>query len=199
LSGAAPQTRRPPARRLFFALWPDEEQRAALAHATRKAARASGGRPVPPESLHATLAFFGSVAAERVPELRALAGSAGAHLAPPEPWLALSFESIAHWPRAQVLCALAAEEAPGGEAVRALAHTLAVAGRAAGFTPDLKPFRAHVTVARKVLRAPAAQTMRPVRWCFDSFALIESRTDPEGAVYSVVQSYPLVEIQKVRT
>src|SRR5205807_403857 len=67
-----PETREP-TRRLFFALWPDAGQRAALVHATRKAVRSSGGRPVPEESLHVTLAFLGSVPERRVAELQAIA------------------------------------------------------------------------------------------------------------------------------
>jgi 2'-5' RNA ligase len=30
-----------------------------------------------------------------------------------------------------------------------------------------------------------------VEWRFAEFALVESRTDPEGPVYAVLQSYPL--------
>jgi RNA 2',3'-cyclic 3'-phosphodiesterase len=188
-------------RRLFFALWPDDAQRAALAHAVRKAVRACGGRPVPAESLHVTLAFLGSVPESRVAELRALAGAVAAHLPPPASPLALALARIEYSARAQMLWVIAGEAAqpaavPG---VQALAGALKEATAAAGFSPDLKPFRAHVTVARKVARAPAAQPMREVEWRFDGFALIESRTDPAGAVYSMVESYPLFGAEKVRT
>lgn len=62
---------------------------------------------------------------------------------------------------------------------------------ASGFASYLKPFRAHVTVARKVLRAGAAGEMHPVLWRFSTLALIESRTLPAGALYSVIESYGL--------
>ena len=67
---------------------------------------------------------------------------------------------------------------------------------AAGFSPDLKPFRTHVTVARKVAHAPSTLAVQPVLWRFDAFALIESRTDPGGPVYSVIESYLLVKAEK---
>jgi len=178
-----------PARRLFFAVWPAAEERAALARATHAAAAASGGRPVPAASLHATLAFLGSVPVARLPELAAIArGVAGefAAAARPPP---LSFEALAHWARAQVLVVLAREE-PRAQALAARLKDLTAA---AGFRPDLKLFHAHVTVARKVRHASAAAPrLRPVAWRCDSFALIDSRTAAAAPVYSVVESYPLV-------
>jgi 2'-5' RNA ligase len=78
----------------------------------------------------------------------------------------------------------------------ALAARLKDATLAAGFSPDLKLFHAHVTVARKVRRAPMPQPMRAVRWELASFALVDSRTLTEGPVYSVVASYPLVNAEK---
>jgi 2'-5' RNA ligase len=33
--------------------------------------------------------------------------------------------------------------------------------------------------------------MEPVEWRFTAFALVESKTDPEGPVYTVLQSFPL--------
>ncbi|TLY58920.1 MAG: hypothetical protein E6K48_12770 [Gammaproteobacteria bacterium] len=156
-----PETREP-TRRLFFALWPDAGQRAALVHATRKAVRSSGGRPVPEESLHVTLAFLGSVPERRVAELQAIARRvAEAPEAGGAPML-VSFDRLVHWAKPRILCALNAE----GSA-------------------------AHVTVARKVAHAPAAQPLSPVQWTFDGFALIESRTEPTGPVYSVIESYLL--------
>ena len=197
--GPLPQAREP-TRRLFFALWPDAGQRAALAHATRKAVRSSGGRPVPEESLHVTLAFLGSVPERRVAELQAIARRIAE--APEAAPLLVSFDRLVHWAKPRILCALdalpsAGTEAAGAPRVGALAGAPALAESlkgettARGFSPDLKPFHAHVTVARKVARAPAAQPLSPVQWTFDGFALIESRTEPTGPVYSVIESYLL--------
>jgi 2'-5' RNA ligase len=64
------------------------------------------------------------------------------------------------------------------------------------FAPDLKPFRPHVTVVRKVLRAGPLERIDPGVWGFTEIALIESRTRPEGALYSVVESYSLCGADK---
>jgi len=40
--------------------------------------------------------------------------------------------------------------------------------------------------------------LRPVVWRFDAYALIDSRTEPSGPVYSIVDSYPLVGADKAR-
>jgi len=191
---------------LFFALWPDAGQRAALVHATRKAVRSSGGRPVPEESLHVTLAFLGSVPERRVAELEAIARRIAE--APEAAPLLVSFDRLVHWAKPRILCALdalpsAGTEAAGAPRVGALAGAPALAlaeslkgeTTARGFSPDLKPFHAHVTVARKVARAPAAQPLSPVQWTFDGFALIESRTEPTGPVYSVIESYLLAKTE----
>ncbi|HXO16248.1 MAG TPA: RNA 2',3'-cyclic phosphodiesterase [Steroidobacteraceae bacterium] len=192
---------REPTRRLFFALWPDAEQRGALHSATRKSVKSCGGRPVPVQSLHVTLAFLGSVPEGRVPELDRIARRvADAFPARAQPLL-LTFDRLTHWARPQILCALGTEE-PAADAdaasAPALSATLKNETAAAGFSPDLKPFRAHVTVARKVAHAPSALALQPVLWRFEAFALIESRTDPAGPVYSVIESYLLVKAEKAR-
>jgi 2'-5' RNA ligase len=203
---------REPTRRLFFALWPDEEQRAVLAHATRKAVRSSGGRPVPEQSLHVTLAFMGSVPEARLAGLQAIARriaqpAAAQAAAPQEAPILVSFDRLLHWARPRILCVLASEapvDPRGGgppratelTAATALAESLKRETSAAGFTPDLKPFHAHVTVARKVAHARPAEPLPPIEWRFDTFALVESRTDPGGPVYSVIESYLLVKAEK---
>jgi 2'-5' RNA ligase len=178
-----------PARRLFFALWPDAAARAALAAAARPAVAAAGGRGIPESNLHATLAFLGSVPERRLGELREIGARVASGGLPRAPPLQLHFDEVAHWARAQILVALSAAESP---AAHALADQLKSATRAAGFSPDLKPFQAHVTLARKVSRAAAAPLAHRVSWSFAGFALIESRTDARGAAYSVVESFLLV-------
>jgi len=191
-----------PARRLFFALWPDGQQRASLARATARIARRCGGRPVPEANLHVTLAFLGSVPEPRLKELSAIARRTAAIFPRDGVPLTVSLEALAHWAKPQVLTVLEREEetrvAPAF-GVEELARILTSETAAAGFSPDLKPFRAHVTVARKVARVPRASAMRKVHWHFDAFALVESRTLAAGPVYSVVESYALGDAEKVRT
>ena len=183
-----------PARRLFFALWPDETQCHTLEHASAKAVRHSGGRPVPMSNLHVTLAFLGSVAAARIPDLQRMAREQAGRLAHDAP-ATLTFARLVHWKEPQILCALAAEESP---TARGLALALQEAAAALGLSPDRKPFQAHVTLARKVVRPGALLQLRPVVWRFEAFALIDSRTEPSGPVYSVIDSYPLVSTDKAR-
>jgi 2'-5' RNA ligase len=183
-----------PARRLFFALWPDETQRRELEHAAAKAVRHCGGRPVPMPNLHVTLAFLGSVAVARIPDLQRIAREQAARLAHDAP-ATLTFGQLAHWKEAQILCALAVEQSP---TARELAVALQAAAAGLGLSPDRKPFQAHVTLARKVARPKALPGLRPVVWRFDAFALIDSRTEPSGPVYSVIDSYPLFRTDKAR-
>ena len=185
---------REPTRRLFFALWPDAEARLALARASRKAVRSCGGRPVPPENAHVTLAFLGSVAERRVAEVDAIGRNTASALALAAP-LTLSFGTLVHWARGEILAAVVDEEP---QSLQQLAAALKDATAAAGFTPDLKPFRPHVTVARKVAHRIAPSVLTGVTWCFDTFALVASRTTPGGSVYSVLESYLLVKEQKSR-
>jgi 2'-5' RNA ligase len=191
-----------PTRRLFFALWPDAAQRAALVHVTAKTLRRCGGRPVPETNLHVTLAFLGSVPEPRLEELRAIARRIAARFPGEAVPLALSLEALEHWAKPQVLTVLErkaeARPAPASGAAR-LAQLLTTGTAAAGFSPDLKPFRAHVTVARKVPRPPGPSAMSRVPWSFGAFALVESRTLAEGPVYSVVESYVLGGAEKVAT
>jgi 2'-5' RNA ligase len=190
LSAAAPP--REATRRLFFALWPQQAARNALCEATEQAVSACAGRAVPAQSLHATLAFLGSVPERRIGELQGIARRVADTFAPEAP-VTLQFAELAHWVRPAILVALSAAASP---AAHALAQLLKSETLAAGFAPDLKPFQAHVTLARKVGRAPAVPMTRAVSWVFDAFALVESRTSAAGATYSVVQSYLLVKREK---
>jgi RNA 2',3'-cyclic 3'-phosphodiesterase len=191
-------------RRLFFALWPTAAMQSELAAAVRAAVESvRGGREVPRENLHVTLAFLGSVPESSLPALRELAADAPQRLvndapqqlagdaprAPGAGALGVTLDTIAYWPRAGILCATANRKP--AEAAR-FADGLRQALCAAGFSPDLKPFRAHVTFARKVRGGPPDRRMPAVRWTFSDFALVESRTGSSDSLYSVLDRWPLV-------
>ncbi len=175
--------------RLFFALWPGPDAQRALAQSTHAAVAASGGRPIPTGNLHVTLAFLGNVERARLAALcevaRDLARPGGVPLR-------LRFQTLQHWRRPQILCATVDAAAVQASGAAALAARIRAAARAAGFSPDLKPFHAHVTVARKVARAPDEQPMQPVDCDCTAFALVLSTNRADGgSAYSVVESYPL--------
>ncbi len=167
--------------RLFFALWPDDATREAVRHATRTIVRHCGGKPVPPENYHATLAFLGTVPEERFGAIVAAAGRLAV-----EP-LTLTLERLGWFAAAQVLW-LGPLETP--EALRRLNREIWTAVAQAGITPDPKPFHVHLTLARKVRLQPELPPRRPIAWPVAGFSLVESDTDPTGARYREVAKFP---------
>jgi len=179
-------------RRVFFALWPSEEQQTALVGAARSALQAEGGRLVPAVNFHVTLVFVGSVAEARMQDLFKIAEqvSGAARSSGEFGWdpLQLPFDAVEYWRKAKLLCATAGMPSAAAGALSAALKTRLLTG---GFAPDLKPFRAHVTLARKVPHATGDHTMQSVLWSFTGFALVESRTESDGSVYTVLQTFPL--------
>jgi 2'-5' RNA ligase len=172
--------------RLFFALQPTPDQNAALTTQVAPLIEQLRARVVRAENLHATLCFIGAVESERVDGLRAVASKVrGRHVT-------LCFDTLEAWETPKVLCATASEMS---ESAHALAGALADATIAGGFTPDIKPFRAHLTLARKISRDLSVafpQSLAPptIMRC-DRFVLMESRREESGSIYSAVDSWPL--------
>jgi 2'-5' RNA ligase len=171
-------------RRLYFALWPHDALRTALSVATARAVREAGGRAVPPENLHVTLAFLGSV-----PEHRATAAQAAAHSVTVGPGVQ-AFDRIAQWGRGGPLVLAATRVEP---ALARLQAALENALLAADFRLDRREFRPHVTLARRpTARRPAAPPEAPggrLEWSWSTFVLVESETGSEGSRYTVVDHF----------
>ena len=188
---------REPSRRLFFALWPDPVQQVAFAHAARKAVKASGGRPVAMKNIHLTLVFLGSVAETKILAVTSIARHVAAAFPQGATPLAFEFERLEHWKKARVLCAVPSVETlmTTADVPLPAAGVLADALRAelvsGGFAPDLKAFRPHVTLARSVVHPTDSDPMSAALWSFGAFALVQSQTASRGAVYSVLDSFPL--------
>ena len=182
-----------PSARLFFALWPDPSMQRALAEAASSTVQRAldsqhGVRPVPASNFHLTLVFVGSVPVSRLSAVEEAAArcvdAAGSQQ------VEVVLDAIEYWRKPQILCAMASTTPV---AASRLAEALKQSLTADGFTPDLKQgFRAHATLARKVRHSVSvAEEMKPQTWRFRAFALVESRTRPEGSEYSVVGTYPL--------
>jgi RNA 2',3'-cyclic 3'-phosphodiesterase len=178
--------------RLFFALVPE------AAHAIELVERAAPfvaqlqARPVPAENLHATLCFVGAVEEERLDALRVVAaGIRGGRVT-------LKFDTLEIWERPKILCATAAG-GPDTSPAEQLAGDLGAALLAAGFSPDIKPLRAHFTLGRKVKAVAVAETGggfprpldEPLLLRADRFALMSSRREGDRSIYSVVDTWLL--------
>lgn len=171
----------PRKRRLFFALWPRQEVRAALAAASHAVRQNASGRAVPDDNLHITLAFLGSVDDETFECVQRAA----------EALVAESFDLVvdrAGWWRRTGILWLAPSRAPS--ALNRLVKALWDGLEPCGFWPDYRDFHPHLTIARRCRRA-ALPDIEPIPWPVSELTLLESHTGQRGARYTVVDSWAL--------
>jgi len=168
--------------RLFFAAWPGDELRVALAPRIRALQPPGAGRPQRPDQWHVTLEFLGPVSGLQLERVREAAAQVRA--APCE----IVFDAVEYWRRPEVLCLVARSLPPPLES---LVSQLREALAALGFEPESRPFRAHLTLARKVVHPVAPVRFEPLHWPVEDFALIESVTDRSGSVYTPLAAWRL--------
>ena len=174
-------------RRVFFALWPDDEATGYLAALAESLAANGGGRPMRPAALHLTLVFVGSVTPVQVARLEAIAAGVRAEA------FELYLDRLGFWPQRGILWA-GCRQAPA--ALHGRAESLADSLRAAGFAIDRRSGSAlvpHITLARRVRCAALPRLGAPVRWRVSEFALVESDLAAAAASYRTLASFPLDE------
>lgn len=164
--------------RLFFAVWPDAGAAARLAALAGDVAIVSGGKPLPAQKIHLTLAFLGETAPERA--AAAIAVARGVRFAP----FGLALDSVGSFRAARVAWAGSLAPQPGLESLHA---DLAARLRAAGFVLEERPFAAHATLARRAMRAVPRARIEPVAWTVDAFTLVRSETGTGR--YEVVETF----------
>jgi RNA 2',3'-cyclic 3'-phosphodiesterase len=153
-----------PAARLFVALCPPPAVRAALAAWRSHWAWPSGVALVEPADLHLTLHFIGMVPRDRVPELVR-------RMALPAPRCTLEFGRAELWPRGIAVCC----PVTWPPAMAELHAHLADALRRAAVPVEVRPYRPHLTLARKAAGAIAPASPLALRWAVQSYALMESQ------------------------
>lgn len=171
--GAVPAPRRPaaapdagaaPTARLFVALWPGTRVRQALAACRDRTPWPPGSAPTATDKLHVTLHFIGSVPAARLAEVAAA-------LQVPVPAFELRLDVAECWHGG--LAVLRPRIVPAR--LQQLHAELAAALRRLDLPVEERPFRPHVTLARRA--APPLAPAEPLCWRVGSYALVQSTRD----------------------
>jgi 2'-5' RNA ligase len=163
--------------RLFIGLFPNGAVRGELAAWRDAWTWPRSATPVADGRLHLTLHFIGDVARERVPEVAEALPAAFSRFN-------LRFGQPALWPHGvavlepdAVPAALLELHAAVGDALRGLALPL-----------DARPYRPHVTLARRAAGAVRPDRGTAINWRIDRFALMESKLGPDGA-YTIIREF----------
>lgn len=169
--------------RLFFALWPTSPTQRVWYDTLAPYVKPLGGRRMPADNLHLTLAFLGELPGSRINALLRLAEDL------PRESFTLRFDRIEFWKKSGLAC-LRPAETPAA-LLRLVGH-LTTGLQLAGFTPEVPAFKPHVTLARDIAMPAESVPVWPVlEWQAPLLALVRSEQTPEGAIYRVVGAWPL--------
>lgn len=176
---------RPPARRVFLALWPDVATRKQIYRIQQQLAghRAlQSAVAVKQENLHLTLHFIGAVTDDVLKKLSALLNRVES------PSFEMTIDHVGCFPKPKVTW-LGIEGSPL-ELVELVRQTGECVSQCVE-TYQQTSFSPHITLFRKVRCTEKLGDTEPVRWKAENFALVESNTRAEGVEYSVLQQWPL--------
>jgi len=176
--------------RCFLALLPDAASRAALQRCRDALERANSGAPrgmrwVEPAALHLTLRFLGASGTAQVDYFKHMLPTL-AHALP-----AISARRYGIWPN-RARPRLLVLELEADDSLSQLADECEMHARKAGFAPEPRAFRAHITLAR--LRPGCALGILPnpaPTIGFDAIALMQSALTQPAARYATLASAAL--------
>jgi 2'-5' RNA ligase len=170
---------------LFFALLPDPNTRDRLSMAAADLKISTGARLLAAESYHVTLAFVGEVHERDAPIYREIGANSSV------PQCVIELNACEYWTSSQAVVLAARENprvlVPVTDRLRA-AVVVHVPARS-----EERSWRAHATLARKVAQAPVLTGKSSIAWVSRSFALMSSVTGGGHAVYTVVESWSLLD------
>lgn len=169
--------------RLFFALWPDAATQQQWHHEFSPYLALLGGRRMPAQNLHLTLAFLGEQPGDRINTLISLGDDLSSDS------ISLRFNNIECWKKAGLACLRPAETPV---ALTRLVGQLNTGLQMAGIALEARGFKPHVTLARDIaVTGPAIPVWPASQWQAPALALLRSRLSPEGPEYAVLHEWPL--------
>ena len=179
----------PGAVRAFLAAALDEDTRSRIDRLSRGwPQRFPGIRPVPPANAHLTLRFLGAAATGPLECLARLLATATASCAA----AVATAEGLALFPERGAPRVLALTLALPA-ILLALQRRCEEAAREAGFEPELRPFRPHVTLGRwnRRVARPSVPPLEPFAVPLGRVVLYRSDARPGGVAYTPLATFPL--------
>lgn len=168
------------AQRIFFALLPDAAAKSQIITIQQQFTNPQL-RIYSESNLHQTLVFLGEFAEADLMSL--ITACQSIHLPP----VNMQYEQLIFWPQPKVLCLLASSVP---NELQVLVQALNKIARLFNVSPDPRPYRPHITLARKANQAIELD-FTPVRFTADEFVLMQSVSTAGGPVYQRLYSWPL--------
>ncbi len=166
-------------KRLFLALWPDADTRSKIQDLNLRLG-ALGMKPVKSENFHVTLVCIGAVENQLMNQIASTWTEVRA-----DPFT-LVFDGLDYWRKPRVLCLTSNAQVP--VEMMDLVNRVSERIEDLGVVTDKRPYRPHITLARKAQRALTA-IFDPIIWRADAFSLVESVTENSGFYYKVLQTW----------
>lgn len=177
--------------RLFLAVDPGDEARFAIVDLLRSRIKEMPGRAVPPQHWHVTLRFLGGVGEAGRDKVTYAVDGAELGSA-----FSVRWGGLGAFPKASKAAVLWVGADHGGDRLVELAKDLGQAVEDAGFGPEDRPFRPHLTLSR--IRPPedVSDVIEGVEAMgvtskIDAVLLYRSHLGGSGARYELLERFPL--------
>ena len=168
--------------RLFFALWPTAAVARSIWEVGSAIQRETGGRLTRLDSIHMTLAFLGEVSANRLDDAIGVGRRVEATA------FTFTINWLRYWEHNRLVWVGSSAEPV---ALLALVQPLQDCLKAARFTIETRPFKAHTTLIRSARMAPLEQDVRPIEWRVNEFALVHADMATGKSPYRTLERFPL--------
>ena len=169
-------------KRLFFALWPDEQTRQKIVQFDQQLTEPKH-KKVKTDNLHVTLVFLGQVDDEQEQNIIQAVSDIKSAV------IDMTFDQLTIWQQKRGILCLTSQYQP--EPLLALVEQIRQRAIEFGVELDDRAYTAHITLARNLKQLPEVAIAPEVDWHATSFALIHSVSTEQGVDYRVIKSWPL--------
>ena len=176
-------------RRLFFALWPNDQIRHSIVEQFKRLPKPLYGRVIQPRNLHITMHFVGSVNEDIQTCMQTAAAKVAAER------FTCKLDCFGYFSRSKTLW-LGSQDTP--VELTDLHNELGAALADCGYSAEKRPFKPHITLIRKCTLTEPHEADFSLAWPIDTFALIESHRDQHERNYQLIESYPLTGNKKIK-